>query len=233
MKPVHQMTDAELIDNSVQADRKIKSQRRILDSLKAELQARGLRQMEDQNVKYVKYYGNAGTVSIADTMMLDTLNMDRLEKCLGAGMVRQKVKATTETKYKYDPKLERALKAIFTGDYTFEYSMEEFLDHMSVHPDEKQKKLLLKKLKGDYRQDKAALLTVLGYLQPGQDERDVKAPDLDVELWYIYRIRNAELIRAFLPEDRPLEETIENVRKCILVESKTTITIDYEEEKTV
>lgn len=26
-------------------------------------------------------------------------------------------------------------------------------------------------------------------------------PDFDVELWYIYRIKNGELIKAFLPEE--------------------------------
>lgn len=230
MKQIGQMTDAELIDSSIALDRLIKDQKRSLENLKAELQARGLRQMEDQNIRYVKYYGSYGSAAVADTMMLDTLNMERLTEYLGEGLIRQKVKSTTETKYKYDPKLERALKAIFTGDYTFEYGLEEFLEQMPIRPDEKQKKLLLKKLKGDYRQDKATLLTVLGYMERGQDEREVDAPDLDVELWYIYRIKNAELIRAFLPEEH-LEEIMENVKKCILVESKTTITIDYKEEE--
>ena len=53
-------------------------------------------------------------------------------------------------------------------------------------------------------------------------------PDFDVELWYIYRIKNGELIKAFLPEEM-IDATIEGIRKSILVETKTSITLDYDE----
>lgn len=52
-------------------------------------------------------------------------------------------------------------------------------------------------------------------------------PDFDVELWYIYRIKNGELIKAFLPEEM-IDATIEGIRKSILVETKTSITLDYD-----
>ena len=41
---------------------------------------------------------------------------------------------------------------------------------------------------------------------------------------------NEELIRAFLPEEM-LDSTIESIRKSILVETKTSITLDYDTEK--
>ena len=53
---------------------------------------------------------------------------------------------------------------------------------------------------------------------------------MEVELWYIYRIKNGELIRAFLSEEM-LDKTIADIRKCILVETKTSITIDYDTDK--
>lgn len=43
-------------------------------------------------------------------------------------------------------------------------------------------------------------------------------------------IKNAELIRAFLPEEL-IDNTINEIRKCILVETKTSITLDYKEEE--
>ena len=46
---------------------------------------------------------------------------------------------------------------------------------------------------------------------------------------YIYKIKNAELIKAFLPEEG-IGWTMEAVRKCILLDSKTSVTLDYEEE---
>ena len=79
------------------------------------------------------------------------------------------------------------------------------------------------KLKGEFEKDKETLISVL--VPEGQE-----APDFDVELWYIYRIKNGELIRAFLPEEM-LDSTIESIRKSILVETKTSITLDYDTEK--
>ena len=94
---------------------------------------------------------------------------------------------------------------------------------MTIKPDEKQKKLLLKKLKGDFEKDKATLISVL--VPEGEE-----APDFDVELWYIYKIKNGELIKLFLPE-KGIDGTLEAIRKSIIVESKTSIKIDYDNEK--
>lgn len=217
------MTTKQLIGACVWLDREQKKSRAILNSYKAELQARGLREMEDHNVKYVKYYGDGGSAAIMDSMALDILNPDRLKELIGEGVWNAKVTATTETKYKYNPKLERMLKAIFTGDYTFEENLAGFLDKMSLKPDEQQKKLLLKKLKGEFEKDKETLISIL--VQEGE-----VAPDFDVELWYIYRIKNGELIRAFLPE-ADFEKTIEAIKSSIFVETKTSIAIDYEDEE--
>nr|DAO68174.1 MAG TPA: hypothetical protein [Caudoviricetes sp.] len=217
------MTNEELIGACVTLDREQKKSRAMLNGYKAELQARGLALMEDHNVKYVKFYGGEGSAAITDSMSLDILNPDKLKELVGEGVYNMKVKEETKTTYKYDSKFEKALKAIFTGDYTFETTLEEFLEEMSIKPDAKQKKLLMKKLKGEFEKDKETLISVL--VPEGQE-----APDFDVELWYIYRIKNGELIRAFLPEEM-LDSTIERIRKSILVETKTSITLDYDTEK--
>ena len=217
------MTNEELIGACVTLDREQKKCRAMLNGYKAELQARGLALMEDHNVKYVKFYGGEGSAAITDSMSLDILNPDKLKELVGEGVYNMKVKEETKTTYKYDSKFEKALKAIFTGDYTFETTLEEFLEEMSIKPDAKQKKLLMKKLKGEFEKDKETLISVL--VPEGQE-----APDFDVELWYIYRIKNGELIRAFLPEEM-LDSTIESIRKSILVETKTSITLDYDTEK--
>lgn len=217
------MTNEELIGACVTLDREQKKSRAMLNGYKAELQARGLALMEDHNVKYVKFYGGEGSAAITDSMSLDILNPDKLKELVGEGVYNMKVKEETKTTYKYDSKFEKALKAIFTGDYTSETTLEEFLEEMSIKPDAKQKKLLMKKLKGEFEKDKETLISVL--VPEGQE-----APDFDVELWYIYRIKNGELIRAFLPEEM-LDSTIESIRKSILVETKTSITLDYDTEK--
>ena len=97
---------------------------------------------------------------------------------------------------------------------------------LHVTTKEKQKRLLLKTLKGDYVKDRNTLISVFGYENKGT------APDFDVELWYIYKIKNGELIRALLPEEF-LDQTIADIKKCLIVDSKTSITIDYDKEETV
>ena len=220
------MKTEELIGALVELDKQGKENRALTNAYKAELQARGISIMDDHNVKFVKFYGEEGSAAVTDSMSLDILNPDKLKELVGEGVWKTKVKENTETKYKCDDKFEKMLKAIFTGDYTFEMSLEEFLDQMPLKPDDKQKKLLLKKLKGDFEKDKDTLTSVLlGGVKAGES-----APDFDVELWYIYRIKNAELIRAFLPEEL-IDNTINEIRKCILVETKTSITLDYKEEE--
>lgn len=223
-KTLKTMSEEQLVSIAVNLDQEQKRCKRELDAVKAEIQARGLRVIEDRNTKYIKYYSPDGSAAVTDTQSLDILNVDKLKGLVSEGIWKQNVTETTKTDYKYKPMLERVLKAIFTGDYTFEYSLEEFLEgSMPVKPDEKQKKLLLKKLKGDYAKDKDTLISVLGY------ESEETAPDFDVELWYIYRIKNGELIRAVLPEEF-LDQTIQHIRKCLMVDSKTSITIDYNKE---
>lgn len=220
---LRKMTNEQLIDACVWMDREQKKGRALLNSYKAELQVRGLAIMEDHNVKYTRFYGTEGNVSITDSMSLDILNPGRLRALVGEDVYDMKVREEVKTTYRLDAKFERALKALFTGDYTFEMSLEEFLGEMSIKPDEKQKKALLRRLKGDFEKDKETLQAVLA--PEGQEP-----PDFDVELWYIYRIKNGELIKAFLPEEM-VDGTIEAIRKCIMVESKTSITLDYDEEK--
>lgn len=50
-----------------------------------------------------------------------------------------------------------------------------------------------------------------------------------MELWHIHRIKNGELIRTFLPDDM-LDASMRELKKCILVESKLSIKLDYEKE---
>ena len=211
----------ELIAEAIRLDSEQKKGRSLLNRYKAELERRGMKVMEDQNTHYVRFFGDSGKASVTDSSRLDILNPDKLKELVGEGVYKMKVKEETKTTYKFDSKFEKAMKAIFTGDYTFETTLEEFLDEMSIKPDDKQKKLLLKKLKGEFEKDKETLISVL--VPEGET-----VPDFDVELWYIYRIKNGELIKAFLPEEM-IDAIIEGIRKSIFVETKTSITLDYDD----
>ena len=93
-----------------------------------------------------------------------------------------------------------------------------------------QKELLLKKLKGDYKSDKKVLQSVLGYTKQGLQEGQPPVIDMDVELYYISKIKNAELILAFLPEEG-IDATMKAIRGCVIVDSKLKIELAYNDEE--
>lgn len=222
MEDLKQIETEKLVGMIVAQDRKQKQGSRLLNRYKAEFERRGTRVMEDLNTHYVEFFGGDGQVSVTDSSKMDILNPDKLKGLIGEGVYSTRIRENVKTDYKVDPKLQRALKAIFQKDYTFEQSLDEFLQTLDPQPDTAQRSLLLKKLKGDYAKDRETLLQVLNL--PGD-------MDLDVELWYIYKIKNAELIKAFLPEEG-IDFTMEELRKCLLVDSKSSVTINYEEEET-
>lgn len=233
MSQINKLSDAKLVDRAIMLDNEKKTLDTELTGLKAEIQKRGLLTMMDHNIKYCKMYGDTvGTAIVSESQEIDILNMDRLREIVGDGLVKEKVMESTFTKYKLDKNFDKMIKAVCTGDYTFEYSLEEFLDQMSVPVDARQKELLLKKLKGDYKADKKTLLSVLGYLTKGTSEAaaEAAAPDLDVELYYISKIKNAELILAFLPEEG-IDSTMEAIRRCVIVDSKLKIELAYKDEE--
>ena len=219
MDELKQKTSQQLVDELIQLDRLRLATARNIAAYQAELQERGVSIMEDRNKQFIRFYGEQGAAAISDRRSLEVLNPDRLKLCVTEGVFNKNVTVTTETKYKLDQKFERMLKALFMGDYTFEMSLEELLDtQLHIVPDAKQKKLLVKKLKGDFEADLKTLRSVFG------DDGNWEA-----ELWYIHRIKNGELIRIFLPEDM-LDATIRELKKCVVVDSKLAIGLDYEKE---
>lgn len=220
MNELSQKTSEQLVDELVQLDRLRLQTARSIQKYQAELQARGISIMEDRNKQYMRFYGNAGaTVSVTDRLSMEILNPDRLKLCVTEGVYNRNVTVTTETKYKCAPEFERMLKALFTGDYELGLELGEFLEsQMHIVPDAKQRKLLQKKLKGDYEKDRKTFASVFGV-----------ECDWDVELYYIHRIKNAELIRTFLPDDM-LDVSMAELKKCITVDSKVAVALDYKEE---
>ena len=218
MNELKQKTSSQLVDELIHLDQLRLNTSKSIAAYQAELQARGIGIMEDRNKQYMRFFGDEGTVSVTDSKSLDILNPDRLKVCVTEGVYKMHVKETTETKYKCTPAFERMLKALFCDDYTYEYDLEEFLDQMHILPDAKQKKTLLKRLKGDYEADRKTLCAVFKV-----------EDDWGVELWHIHRIKNGELIRTFLPDDM-LDASMRELKKCILVESKLSIKLDYEKE---
>lgn len=209
-----EMSNKELVSELVDKDNQRSNLVKEINKYKAELMKRGIAVLDDTNTKFIKFFGDNGSCSVTDAEKLVVIDDGRLKKLLPEGIYDKFVTITQKFDYKYDSKFEQAMKAIFNGEYTFEMSLEEFLDTAeTIKLDAKQKKVLLKKLKGDYEKDKETLESVLG------------DGDYDVELYYINRIKNAELIKRFLP-DECLDIQMEEIKKCMIVESSTKVTIE-------
>ena len=206
----------ELVTKLICMDKEKAELIREIDRYKAEISTRGAATLDDTNTKFVKYYGQNGSCAVTSAQKLCIMNDLQLRALLPEGVYDKFVTITSNVKYKYDGKLEEALKALHSDEFCFDMTMLEFLKNNALfpmQPDAKQIKLLLKKLTGDYKKDSKLLSSMFG------------KGSYDEELLYIHRIRNGELIRLFLP-DADLQGTIDKIRGCLTVENDVKITID-------
>lgn len=210
------ISTGELVTKLIDMDRRRAKLVEDIDKYKAEISARGGAELDDTNTKFIKFYGKNGSCAVTIAEKLFIADDLRLKGMFPEGVYDKLVTVTSSVKYKYDSKLELALKAIFTGEYIFDMTMPEYLNSSALfplNPDVKQVKLLLKKLTGDYKKDNKLLASMFG------------AGSYDEELLYIHRIKNGELIKLFLP-DEGLADTVEKIKGCLTVENDVKITID-------
>lgn len=210
------LSTGELVTKLIDMDRRRAKLVEDIDRYKAEISTRGSAALDDTNTKFIKYYGKNGSCAVTFAEKLFIADDLRLKELFPEGVYDKLVTVTSSVKYKYDGKLEAALKAAFSGEYLFDMTMPEYLNNNALfplHPDAKQVKLLLKKLTGDYKKDNKLLTSMFG------------AGSYDEELLYIHRIKNGELIKLFLP-DEGLADVIEKIKGCLTVENDVKITID-------
>lgn len=110
------------------------------------------------------------------------------------------------------------LKAIATDDYTFEITLEQLLDQLHRQPDSDQRKVLLKKLTGEFDKDRKLFNSVFD-----TDE------NWEEEIYYVHKIKRGELIAKFLPNANR-DKLIDELKKCIVVEASLAIGLNYETE---
>lgn len=219
MEDLKTLTSGQLVDTLIQLDQLRLQTSRSMDMYKAELQARGLSIMEDRNKQYIRFFGDDGSASVSDKQKLELTNPDRLQKWLPEGVYKKNVTETIETKYKLSTGFETMLKSIATGDYTFEMDLGEMMDQLHIVPDDKQRRLLMKKLSGEFDKDRKTLNAVFKVKDSWEEE-----------LYYIHRIKRGELIKKYLP-DEMIDITIAELQKCIIVDTSLAIGLDYKTEE--
>lgn len=208
---------AKLVELAAAKKRKMDFAKAELDTVTAEIQNRAIQFQDDRHIKFTEWKGTGravAAVTVAQTF--DILNYYKLKELLGKELIEEKIKIKPqEIKYDVDANFKRALTAIILGDYERDLTVETVVEKAGwCAGDPKTKTALLKKLKGDYKKDKKAVLDVL-HMQEGEI-------DLDAELYYIYQIKNWDLIQAYFPED-DFDQVAEEVKRCIMVDETAKI----------
>lgn len=218
---------SELIDILIEKEKEAAELKTDIDILKGEIQTRGVRVLEERNTKYIEFFGeSSGIASVQIAQKMEILNYFKLEEMLGKEFVEEKIKRVpADVKYTVDKKFQQAITALVTGDYARGYTLEEVV--AGITEEQKQRNLLLKKLKGDYKSDKKTICSVLGVADAELS--------MDTELFLIGKIVNWQLIEAFFDtenEDK-FNKLRSEVKKCIMVDDTVKIATKSVKEENV
>lgn len=209
----------ELVDLAAAKKTKMDFAKAELDVVNAEIQSRAVQFQEDRHIKFTSWYGSgkaAADVTVAQSF--DILNIVKLRELLGDELVNLKVKIKpADVKYDVDADFKRALTAIILDDYERNLTIPDVVDRAGwCAEDPKSRASLLKKLKGDYKKDKKAVLAALN-----MSENEI---DVDAELYLIYQIRNWTLICAYFDEEH-FEEAAAAIKRCVTVDETVKIAL--------
>lgn len=199
---------AEKVSKAIEIDKRMKIDKKELDTIKSELQAEALQEMNNKNLKYVEYFGTEGSCAVTYKDKFEVDNLPELVRVVGDVIVG-KVKKEETVKITVDDKFKKALIVLYSGEFK-QHDIVKILKDLYL--DDKQIKVALKKLKGDYFKDKE-LLESLG----------VKS-DLEEELDAIREQKNYELVERFFNLNKI---DIERLKKSISVEETLSIGFNY------
>lgn len=218
---------SELIDILVAKEKEAAELKSEIDTLKSEIQTRGIKVLEERNTKYVEFFGDGnGIASVSMAQKMEILNYFKLEETLGKEFIEEKItRVPADVKYTVEKKFQQAIVALVTGDYAKGYTLEEVVNNITQ--DEKQRTLLLKKLKGDYKKDKDTICSVLAV--------DKSELEMDTELFLIGKIMNWQLIEAFFDteDESKFNKLKSDVKKCIMVDETVKIATKSVKEENV
>lgn len=202
----------ELVDKAIKLDKAIKTNKKKLDGIKAALQAEGLREIENKNIKQVELFGREGSSQIGYSESLEITNLNKL-----CGLIGENVEdnITREESVKITPSkgFKAALIAVYKGECQ-QYDIEKVLENLLL--DNKARKAAMKKLKGDYFKDKAVL------------ESFGCEGDLEEELDVIRRQRNYEDAVKYIDIDSMNAESLKEFRTTMSLEEKLSVGLSYE-----
>ena len=208
------LVNENLIEKAIRLDKEIKEKKKELDEAKAMLQANGLSEMENKNLKFYQVFSENGSCEMTYKQKLEIENINVLKELFG-NILDSKISKREEVKYEVESKFKSALISIYLGDYK-EHDIDIILASLGL--DDNKRKLAMKKLKGDYIADKK-LLESLGAI-----DNDGLEEELDI----IKEHKNYENISRYIDTKNIDDNFIEKLRKAIFVEDSLSLGLSYE-----
>jgi hypothetical protein len=190
---------------------------RDMKEIISELEARGLKILEEKNIKSVSFKGNNGSVIVGMAQTLNMLSIERLNKVFRDNIVDHKVTEKTEIKYSIESDFKKALISCVLKDYETQMTLDELIKKEYGQLNEGQQLVLAKKLKGEYEKDKKTIENILG-------KNEIEPINIEEELFYIYKIKNYERMIKYFDVEK-LEDQVKKLSSSIEVKEVVKVTL--------
>lgn len=212
-----EMTIREAVDRFAELQALIDGAKLEMDGIKAYIETQAEADLEDTKMKTVEYYGTHGCrVVVQNAATVKPISWVVIKEVLGK-TVPDFLKE--ETKYSLTEVAKTMLANMFKGDY-IEDSIENVVCRMTDDP--KKQKVLMKRLKGKYKQD---MKNIMKYAE--LDEKD--ASDYAFMVSEVMAYQNILRIMEASGNGGTVEEAVEKVKSALIVEDTIKVSLEAEE----
>lgn len=195
------------IDQAIELEAEVKNKKKQLEEVKAELQSELYADMLNKNKKWMQAAGGKGLCNVSVKNKLEVDNAGLLQELLGS-VTDGKLTRKESVDYEVETNFKKALIALYQGDYE-KGDIPALLSGMGL--DDKQIKVAVKKLSGDYAKDQA-LLAGFGVMGALEEELDL-----------IHNQKNYELVNRYFDIDAIDEEFLKKLKLALSVEDTLAI----------
>lgn len=212
-----EMTIREAVDRYAELQAQIDGAKLEMDGIKAYIETQAEADLEDTKMKTVEYYGTHGCrVIVQNAATVKPISWVVIKEVLGK-TVPDFLKE--ETKYSLTEVAKTMLANMFKGDY-IEDSIENVVCRMTDDP--KKQKVLMKRLKGKYKQD---MKNIMKYAE--LDEKE--ASDYAFMVSEVMAYQNILRIMEASGNGGTVEEAVEKVKSALIVEDTIKVSLEAEE----
>jgi len=192
-----------------------------IEKYKAEFQRLAVELMKDKKIKQVEFWGTENSkVAVTTTETLKLVSYHFLLKAVGETLLKDFVKE--EPQYKLSEPFKRLLISIFQG-YYIEQSVDKII--AQITDDEKTRKTLKKKLKGNWEKDVESLKVIAGL---GKDEAEHFAYFIQEAVNYEKIIHLLEAA-GYARNTEDFTKAIEAIRHAVVVEEGIKVGLESED----